>query len=668
MRPLSEEKTTPFGSLLWGISIALSWTWGLGLFFSVQMALHYGLQGLLLFAIPNATGLVLFGYLTHKIARRRQTARDFERHFFETSHSMRFVILCYQLVAITLTFFAIFRYLFLPLEVNLLLVVLLVLGAALLLGEQFNIRRIKYSHLAMFCVILLAMLGIAFGFSSYLRTNELTWQLAEGHNSVISLDFFGLFIPILCGFLIGPWLDVQQWHRAIQIHREGTSISKSYVVGGFLFFCILVFHGTMALSVMSVGGSALIGPSYDGLYHAKDAITRFLFVEEFGAGVIFKTAYIAFILLCIISTLDSGYVSLKWYLKDLGRRSEHVIATLIPGDALWSPVGPMVMAVIVAAISVPLHFELEYFMSIYASFTVGYALVFLFRTVSRPEFTNFTQTTLFSVAAFSLGLFGIGYFEDMWFLLIIGSLLPIIHGFVVISSRVVVDDLQKAFPKTDSTDDIPMESVSGKAAERAISALEAAITRLDPKTGERFKEVIHRVEPQAAQALATMLNSLSPEDQQFQVAQPIDEDAHIEHARGYVEGKWFCHTFMPTYNDTNSVGNIYFANYLVYVGKVREMFFRHCMPDFDLKNTHFYILTRQIEHKFNLEAREFEVLTVKIRVESFNRKFATLEHMIYNETKQMLGRGKQILMFVSSRDYRLVDLPQEVQRAFLPHL
>ena len=655
-------------SLLWGVSIALSWTWGLGLFFSVQMALQFGLAGLLAFAIPNAIGLVLFGFLTQRIARRYQTGKDFERHFFETSHSMRYIILVYQLVAITLTFFAIFRYLFLPLGVNLALVVMLILGAALLLGEQFDIRRIKYSHLAMFAVILLSVFGIGFGFFGWLGENDQAWRLAEGRDPVFAWSFLGFLVPILCGLLVGPWLDVQQWHRAIQIHREKGSVRQSYFFGGLIFFCILIFHGVLALSVMSIGGQTLIVSSQDGLFHAKDAVVRFLYVEGFGVGLIFKGAYVAFLLLCIISTLDSGYVSLKWYMREMGRRSEHVLATLLPKGGLFSPVPPMLIAVGFAAISLPFHFELEYYMAFYASFSVGYALIFLFRTTYRPEFTNFTQTTLFSVAAFSLGLFGIGYFEGWWPLQIAGALTPMIHGFVVVSSRVVVDDLQKALPKHDSTDEVPLESVSGKAAERAVSALEHAIARLDPKTGERFKSVIHKVEPTAAQALANILSSINPQNGELTAAQPIDGDADIEHARGRFEGKWFTHTFMPTYNDTNSVGNIYFANYIVYVGKVREMFFRTCMPDFDLKKTSFFILTRQIEHKFNIEAREFDVLTVRIRVFDFNRKFATLEHQIMNQARQILGRGKQVLMFVDAKDYRLVDLPQEVQTAFLPHL
>jgi len=662
---LSPITKRPLRSLLWGVSIALSWTWGLGLFFSVQFSLHFGLVGLLSFAIPNMLGLVIFGMLTQRIARRLPGERDFERHFLATSHSLRFVILAYQLVAISLTFFAILAYLFAPLGLNPALGALLILAAALMLGESFDIVRIKWSHLAMFVAILLCMAGVAVSVGAYLETTELPSVLAEGHSSWKSPGFVGFLIPIVAGLLLGPWLDIQQWQRAIQIHREKASIRQSYLYGGLLFFGILLFHGFLALTLMSVGGPSHLRPAQDGFFDGKDYIVRFMLLSGEPFGMLGKVCYVGFIILCIVSTLDSGYVSLKWYLKKLTRKSEHLIMTIIPENLLSSPVVPMILALAVGMGGLLLGFRLEYFMSFYASFGVGYALVFLFRTTYFPEFTRFTQTALFSVAAFSLGLFGIGYFEQTWYLMVLGPLIPLIHGFAVISSRVVVDDLQKALPKPDSTDEVPLPSVSGKAAEVAISALENAISRLDPKAGEKLKSVIHRIEPAAAQALAGFLHSVSPGGGGATALAPIDADG--EHARGHFEGKWFCHTFMTTYSDTNSVGNVYFGNYIIYVGKVREMFFRSCMPSFDLKSTGFYILTRQIEHKFNIEAKEFEILTVKIRVEGFNRKFAVLEHEIVNQAKQVLGKGKQTLMFVSAKDYRLVDLPSELQTAFLPY-
>ena len=92
------------------------------------------------------------------------------------------------------------------------------------------------------------------------------------------------------------------------------------------------------------------------------------------------------------------------------------------------------------------------------------------------------------------------------------------------------------------------------------------------------------------------------------------------------------------------------------------------MPDFDLKTTKFYILTSSFEHKLVRETREFDTITVKICVSDFNRKFCTLEHQIFGSEGQLLGKGKQSLLFVSSKDYGLLDIPPEVYSAFMKYL
>lgn len=46
----------------------------------------------------------------------------------------------------------------------------------------------------------------------------------------------------------------------------------------------------------------------------------------------------------------------------------------------------------------------------------------------------------------------------------------------------------------------------------------------------------------------------------------------------WVDGKWFVHKLIATYQDTNSVGNVYFGQYPLWVGKTRELFFRHALP------------------------------------------------------------------------------------------
>ena len=137
---------------------------------------------------------------------------------------------------------------------------------------------------------------------------------------------------------------------------------------------------------------------------------------------------------------------------------------------------------------------------------------------------------------------------------------------------------------------------------------------------------------------------------------------------GHFEDKWFVHTFVATYADTNSVGNVYFGMYAMWVGKTRELFFNRVMPKFNLKNTSFYILTRSFEHKFMRETKEFETVSVKIRIGSYNRKFVHLEHEIYDAENHLLGKGQQSLLFVSSADYKMIDVPAEMHTAFLAYV
>jgi acyl-CoA thioesterase FadM len=92
------------------------------------------------------------------------------------------------------------------------------------------------------------------------------------------------------------------------------------------------------------------------------------------------------------------------------------------------------------------------------------------------------------------------------------------------------------------------------------------------------------------------------------------------------------------------------------------------MPKFNLKNTSFYILTRSFEHKFVRETREFETVSVRIRIAGYNRKFVTLEHEIFDAQNQLLGKGQQSLLFVSSTDYKMIDVPPEVHAAFVPYV
>jgi len=619
-----------FNALLWGNSVALAWMWGLGLFFSVQITFMFGLRGLLTFAVPNAIGLMGFGFLTQIVARRHAGGQESLAVFFEKfSKPFRLIFYLYQVLALALTVFALARYLFAPLELvsgpmtglYLCMVVFVVLAAGCLFGEEFGIQRIKIGH-AMLGVLLLACVVAVLSGLEPLAPARFQWGAARP-DAWTGPDLPGYAIPLLVGLLVGPWLDLQHWQRAIQIHRENTSIRASYAIGGLIFFLLLLFHGCLAAWVMSRGGVADYGGNgLDGFRYAHELIVQYIDRLDAGSKGLLPVAYFSFLGICALTTLDSGYVALKWFLGANVARSQNLLVGMLPKRLLDSPIPTFLLVAAITLGGLWAKLELEYFMVFYASFFVGYASLAIARCFVPNSQQPLPQIRMFSLASISLVIFAFGYCTNANFLLILGSLLPLLY----VVWLVVNTDLLRVVT------------------EKAGEVIEAAS------------------EIPAIKAIAKTATVATGKD----VVAPMPQDAHA--LGGHFEGKWFVYPFIATYQDTNSVGNVYFGMYALFVGKARELFFNAVMPDFDLKTTKFYILTRSFEHKFVREAREFDVITVKIRVADFNRKFCTLEHQVFGTGNELLGKGRQSLLFVSSRDYSLLDIPPEVYTAFMPHV
>jgi acyl-CoA thioesterase FadM len=602
--------------------------WGLGLFFSVQFTFQYGLPGLLSFAIPNALGLFAFGYFTGVIAKRHEGKEGLNNFFEKWSKPFRLVFYLYQVLAITLTVFAIINYLFLPIFQSfdlgkwtmiglfLPLTALIVIAAGCLFGEEFNIRTIKWGHAVQFLLGFVAVLVLVFGLDLFDWDNAVPAKQIDLNDGV----FIGYAIPVWIGFLVGPWLDLQQWQRAIEMRRQSTSIALSYFFGSTQFFLMLLFHGFLATWVLRIGNpdfTATMGLDQfpDGHHLITNFMTNVLPTDAYWVPL----AYSFFIGVCILTTLDSGYIALKWYLTRQMNSSNHAIFSFVPPQIISSPIPSFIFAAVFSLVAILVKLQLEYFMVFYASFFVGYACLGIARCFVPNAQDPLPQIKMFSMASLAVVIFAYGFFLQESEMMILGALLPLIYVvWLVFNSdlfRVVSERSQEVI---DAANEIP-----------AIKAI----------TESKIAQFIHSGDEENVHAIG-----------------------------GHFEGKWFVHSFLATYADTNSVGNVYFGTYPMWVGKARELFFNNVMPDFDLKDTEFYILTRSFEHKFVRETQEFEKVTVKIRVSETNRKMATLEHQVLNSANQTLGKGKQQLIFVSSEDYKLLDIPQKVLTAFMKYI
>jgi len=590
--------------------------WGLGLFFSVQFTTQFGLFGLLTFAIPNFLGLLVFGLVTHHLARRDSGAESLARFFSTWSRPFRLVFFLYQILAITLTIFAFIRYAWMPLGFQpellyLPLTLMVLLSAAILFGEEFDIKRIKYSH-GVFFLLLVPAVAILIAHSIGKGTGPLAFPKLPTND----WNYWGYAVPIIIGFLVGPWLDLQQWQRAIQMHRERVSIAAGYIIGSSLFLGLILFHGLTTLWALNWGAAEFIRPGITGHNYGQEVLTKIFSAASpwtFGA-------YAIFIGVCVLSTLDSGYIALKWFLQSNASTSNHPIFSLIPTRFLTSPIPLYVVAGVVALVGALLRFELEFFMIFYATFFVGYSMLSIVRCYVVGPANAIPQVKMFCIGSIAVVIFSFGYFLRSPVLQIVGSLLPLGYVFWLLIKPSASDDFV-----TDTQElETPAPSVA------SATSRENAVSVASPVT-------------------------------------VIDSGAVQHSLGGHFEDKWFVHTLIATYADTNSVGNVYFGMYAMWVGKTRELFFNRVMPKFNLQNSPYYILTRSFEHKFVRETREFETVRVKIRVAGYNRKFATLEHEIYDSLGQLLGKGKQSLLFVSSSDYKMLDIPPDVYSAFIAH-
>lgn len=616
-----------FSTFLWGNTVALSWMWGLGLFFSVQFTSQFGLFGLLSFSIPNFLGLLIFGLVTNQIAHRQKGSDSLATFFTSWARPFRLVFFLYQVLAISLTIFAIIRYVWQPLNLQpellyLPLTLLIVLAAGILFGEEFNIKRIKYSHgvMALFLAAAVAVLVLGRG-----AIGTPAIQATE-HLPTNNWNFWGYAVPIAIGFLVGPWLDLQQWQRAIQMHRERVSISWAYVFGSLQFFAMLLFHGFMTLWALGIGGVGFIRDGLAGYTYGQDLLMRLFYQNAEMFPWVF-IAYCVWVCVCILTTLDSGYIALRWFLQSNVNTSTHAIFSLIPTRLVTSPIPVFIFCGVVALVSAVVGLELEYFMIFYATFFVGYSALAIARCYLISPANAIPQVKMFSIGSLAVVILAYGYFLRYPVFQIIGSLLPL--GYVL-----------WLLLKPGSSE----EFVS------------------DADTLELVRE--HGAAPRD---VAPTTAFASPAGSSILTNNPVTAALGIHDLSGHFEGKWFIHQFVATYADTNSVGNVYFGMYAMWVGKTRELFFNKVMPKFNLKDTPFYILTRSFEHKFVRETREFEIVRVRIKIGSFNRKFVTLEHEIYDSQDQLLGKGKQSLLFVSSSDYRMLDIPQDVHAAFVIH-
>ncbi len=590
-------------SLAWSPTIALTWLWGLGFFYAIHVTFLYGWPGFLAFALPNAVGLGLFGCLIEWFGPRT----DLEGGFGRLSARYGGILLVFQVMATAITLFAFAADYLHPLIGSLAIPVTLLLALlASAVGHVVRIQDFKILHGVMLAV------GVTLAFAA-LHLLPVSGLLHTAPTP--GPRFYGLIVPSLVGFLLGPWLDVQHWQRALRIRQEGASIARAYAAGGLLFFCLIAINAAFAASLPATSVMQL-HRGLDGIAEAPSILAAsFAAIGPTAAPAAWLFGLWASI--AVVSTIDSAYAATRWFLISVTTRSSNPVFALLPRSLVQTPLWMLLAAFAVAGTAYAANAPLLLLMAPFATLFVGYAACLLLQVTHRAGIHDPMLCFLLGIAASAC--FAIGYYAQLVPMMAISSLLPLLAAVPLLTRPAVATPDQ-------ATSDAIATATTATVAKRSRSAV-----------------------PETADVPGEGWGGSGP-------------------LMGRFDGNWFQYDVIPTYDDTNSVGNVYFANYMRWVGKTRELFFARCVPNFDLKTTNFFILTRDFYHKFVRETREFEAILVRIRVGKHNRKFVTLEHEILSADGGLLGKGSQQLMFVDVASYQLIDVPVDMLRGFLPYV
>ncbi len=584
-------------SLSWAPTIALSCPWAIAFFYSFQITLDNGWLGFVAFACPIALNLFCFGWVLG--GKNRDAAAIFRT--VQSRYTGLF--LSCQVVAVTVAIFVSVAFLFVPLfgerSIPLAAIFILLATAA---GHSASVRGLKRLHLAYLAVGLPPAIYLLFGLARVTPPHPVLFARLDGR-------FFGMILPVLVGFLLGPWTDVQHWQRVIEIQKRGLSTRKIYTMGALLVLVLIFLNAKLA----TIAGPVSPVTTSDGLVSLQRSVA--VAIARTGDPVLIG-AFVVWAGVAVASTLDSFYYSTRWLLRSATASSNSPLLAFVPIGMVTSPLWYLCVSIVIALLAIKADVAMIYIIMPYASLIAGSAACLACETVSGRSRYDGTLCTMIGIASYLVLVTGYA-----------GNLPPMMAI-------------------------APLVALIG-----AIPAIQALRS---PRATPVVEGSGGMVTMEGAAIPAPLANPLAPS----QALQSEPNEAVLGH--GY-DGQWYFMHIIPTYDDTNSVGNVYFANYFRWIGKTRELLFNANMPDFDLKNTSFYILTKSFQHDFRREIQEFTPVTVRIKMSTYNRKFVTLAHEIHSRTEGLIGKGEQTLMFVDTEQYKPIDIPPVVLRSFMPY-
>ncbi|HBE18831.1 MAG TPA: 4-hydroxybenzoyl-CoA thioesterase [Cyanobacteria bacterium UBA11149] len=116
-----------------------------------------------------------------------------------------------------------------------------------------------------------------------------------------------------------------------------------------------------------------------------------------------------------------------------------------------------------------------------------------------------------------------------------------------------------------------------------------------------------------------------------------------------------------SFEETNLVGNVYFANYILWQGKCREMFLRDYVPEIIKELSEgLALVTVKVSCEYFYELYAFNKLTIRMRLESLSQNRVTMlfEYWrITEEGEELVAKGEQQTASMGREGEKTVPTP-----------
>lgn len=124
---------------------------------------------------------------------------------------------------------------------------------------------------------------------------------------------------------------------------------------------------------------------------------------------------------------------------------------------------------------------------------------------------------------------------------------------------------------------------------------------------------------------------------------------------------YYEHKFITTFEETNLVGNIYFANYVLWQGKCREMFLHEYCPDvIEGINNGLLLITLDLSVQYVSQLFAFDTVVMHMSLESqsASRLLMTFEYYKQEPDKRLtlVCKGTQATAAMREVDGRVIPV------------